>query len=298
MNFPVLKTTVAYARGTRRGAGQGRRLQPHHQRHAAAAGRHRLPGRRAHRRDHLDRRPAGDPGQVPRLQQRQGQLRHRRRRRSRRCWPGTRPRPIGARVTLTQQTLDVKRIYRHLTTSIGFWEVGFAPVTTAPQRDYAIERRRLRPPARRSSARWPQEFLRGVAAEPAPRLLERARDAAGDPQGPRQGVSVRRRPRPAGRRHRRRRVAVPSLRRLRRAQLRLGAPRASTAAKQASFLEAHHIAHKTDCSQLLGAADLRRRLLSRGAHALRRHDRGRTCTTASGFAAGPTPASRSTASWP
>jgi uncharacterized protein len=49
-----------------------------------------------------------------------------------------RSRPIGARVTLTRQTLDVRRIYRHLTEDIGFWEVGFAPVTTAPQRGYAI----------------------------------------------------------------------------------------------------------------------------------------------------------------
>ena len=47
-------------------------------------------------------------------------------------------RPIGARVTLTKQTLDVQRIYRHLFDEMGFWEVGFAPVTTAPQRDHAI----------------------------------------------------------------------------------------------------------------------------------------------------------------
>ncbi len=47
-------------------------------------------------------------------------------------------RPIGARVTLTRQTLDVTRIYRHLTEELGFWEVGFAPVTTASGRDYAI----------------------------------------------------------------------------------------------------------------------------------------------------------------
>jgi uncharacterized protein len=50
-----------------------------------------------------------------------------------------RSRPIGARVTLTSHTLDVIRIYRHLTDEVGFWEVGFAPVTTAPQRDYAID---------------------------------------------------------------------------------------------------------------------------------------------------------------
>jgi uncharacterized protein len=47
-------------------------------------------------------------------------------------------RPIGARVTLTRQNLDVIGIFRHLTEEIGFREVGFAPVTTAPGRDYAI----------------------------------------------------------------------------------------------------------------------------------------------------------------
>jgi uncharacterized protein len=49
-----------------------------------------------------------------------------------------RSRPIGARVTLTSADLDVKRIYRHLTQEIGFWEVGFAPVTTSPNRAHAI----------------------------------------------------------------------------------------------------------------------------------------------------------------
>ncbi|PYV08118.1 MAG: quinohemoprotein amine dehydrogenase maturation protein, partial [Acidobacteria bacterium] len=49
-----------------------------------------------------------------------------------------RSRPVGARVTLTSQTLDVERIFRHLTDEVGFWEVGFAPVTTAPGRRYAI----------------------------------------------------------------------------------------------------------------------------------------------------------------
>jgi len=47
-------------------------------------------------------------------------------------------RPIGARVTLTSQTLDIRKIYRHLHDEIGFWEVGFAPVTTSPGREYAI----------------------------------------------------------------------------------------------------------------------------------------------------------------
>lgn len=48
-------------------------------------------------------------------------------------------RPVGARVTLTGQNLDVRSIYDHLFHEIGFWEVGFAPVTTTWQREYAIE---------------------------------------------------------------------------------------------------------------------------------------------------------------
>jgi len=50
-----------------------------------------------------------------------------------------RTRPIGARVTLTKQNLNVHKIFRHLTEDLGFWEVGFAPVTTSSIRDYAIE---------------------------------------------------------------------------------------------------------------------------------------------------------------
>jgi uncharacterized protein len=48
-------------------------------------------------------------------------------------------RPIGARVTLTRGNLDVVGIFRHLTEEIGFQEVGFAPVTTAPGRDFALD---------------------------------------------------------------------------------------------------------------------------------------------------------------
>jgi uncharacterized protein len=50
-----------------------------------------------------------------------------------------RRRPIGARVTLTGQNLNVLDIFRHLTEEIGFWEVGFAPVTTSWQREHAIQ---------------------------------------------------------------------------------------------------------------------------------------------------------------
>jgi uncharacterized protein len=49
-----------------------------------------------------------------------------------------RSRPIGARVTLTKDTLQVRRIFDHLTREIGFWEVGFAPVTAAPGRPHAL----------------------------------------------------------------------------------------------------------------------------------------------------------------
>jgi uncharacterized protein len=54
-----------------------------------------------------------------------------------------RSRPIGARVTLTAQSVDVKKIFRHLTQEMGFDEVGFAPVTTSPVRLYAIGSRGL-----------------------------------------------------------------------------------------------------------------------------------------------------------
>lgn len=50
-----------------------------------------------------------------------------------------RRRPVGARVTLTGQNLDVEGIYKHLAEEIGFPSVGFAPVTTSWKREYAIE---------------------------------------------------------------------------------------------------------------------------------------------------------------
>ena len=49
-----------------------------------------------------------------------------------------RTKPIAARVTLTSGVIDVTRIFRHLTQDLGFHEVGFAPVTTASNRVYAI----------------------------------------------------------------------------------------------------------------------------------------------------------------
>ncbi len=49
-----------------------------------------------------------------------------------------RTRPIAARVTLTTPTVDVLGVYKHLKHDLGFYEVGFAPVTTSPDRLYSI----------------------------------------------------------------------------------------------------------------------------------------------------------------
>ncbi len=52
-------------------------------------------------------------------------------------------RPITARVTMTSQAMDVLGTYKHLKHDIGFHEVGFAPVTTSPNRLYSIGERGL-----------------------------------------------------------------------------------------------------------------------------------------------------------
>jgi len=52
-------------------------------------------------------------------------------------------RPIVARVTMTSQAMDVLGTYRHLKNDLGFHEIGFAPVTTSPDRLYSIDNRGL-----------------------------------------------------------------------------------------------------------------------------------------------------------
>jgi uncharacterized protein len=52
-------------------------------------------------------------------------------------------RPIAARVTMTSRAMDVLGTYRHLKHDLGFHEVGFAPVTTSPNRLYSINERGL-----------------------------------------------------------------------------------------------------------------------------------------------------------
>jgi uncharacterized protein len=51
---------------------------------------------------------------------------------------GHRTNSIGARVTLTSGVTNVSRIYRHLTTELGFDAVGFSPATASPDRLYSI----------------------------------------------------------------------------------------------------------------------------------------------------------------
>ena len=46
-----------------------------------------------------------------------------------------RSRPVGARVTLSAGATDVIGIHRHLKDELGFFEVGFAPVTTSPNHE-------------------------------------------------------------------------------------------------------------------------------------------------------------------
>jgi uncharacterized protein len=50
-----------------------------------------------------------------------------------------RGRPVGARVTLTHGLGDVRGTFEHLTREVGFAHVGFAPVTSSQDRDWALD---------------------------------------------------------------------------------------------------------------------------------------------------------------
>ena len=104
-----------------------------------------------------------------------------------------RSRPIGARVTLTSQTLDVKRIFQHLTEEIGFWEVGFAPVTTAPATRLRHQDGGFDQHARPVPSSSPRSFSTARAGKPASWIFERQGHARRDPQRRQQGLSLRRR---------------------------------------------------------------------------------------------------------
>ena len=175
LNFPVLKKTIAYAR--QRGAEVGKDVDFSLTTNATLlqAGDHRVPRREPGRRHDLDRRPARAAGQVPRLPQRHRQLRRRRAEDQGAAEAAPQPADRRARHARPPGTLDIKRIYRHLTEEIGFWEVGFAPVTTSPDRGYAISEDGLRRHARPVPRARATSSSKHSVAEPASRLLERAR---------------------------------------------------------------------------------------------------------------------------
>ena len=180
-----------------------------------------------------------------------------------------RSRPIGARVTLTRETLDVRRIFDHLANEIGFWEVGFAPVTSAPGRSYSFGEEGFEDvlAAFRDLA---QDYLDGRACQPPSRLQQRSRDARGDSQRREQGMAVRRRIRAARRLDRRRRRPLSPL-------CGFGRPQARHGARRHRSRRATHVSRDASrrpqdgLPDVLGASALRGRLLPRGPHAPGQH---------------------------
>ena len=98
MNFPLLQQVVTTPR-SRPPRRDDHRFQPHHQRHAAHSGDHRVSVGEPHRRDREHGRAQGNARQAARVRQRPRQLRHHRAE-VRGCSRAP-TRPIAARVTLT-----------------------------------------------------------------------------------------------------------------------------------------------------------------------------------------------------
>ena len=124
LNFPVLQSTIAYAR--QRAAEVGKTIDFSLTTNATLlqARDHRVSRREPRRRDDLDGRPAASCRTSSACSTTAPAATTSWRRRSRRCCGVTGSRPIGARVTLTSDTLDITRIYRHLTEEmrvLGSW---------------------------------------------------------------------------------------------------------------------------------------------------------------------------------
>ncbi len=246
--------------------GQGDRLQPHDERDAAPAGHHRIPRREPRRRHDFDRRPARAAGQVPRVSQRRRQLRRRRAEDQGAAAAASQPADRRARDAHVRHA----RHHAHLPAPhrgdrlLGSRLRAGDDVAAAAVRD---RRAGIRSDAR-SVPQARARVRRPRRREPASRVLEREGHARGDPQRREQGVSVRRRARPARRLDRRRRRALPSLRRLGRAQVRHGARRHRPRRAERVPRAASHRGQDR-LQQVLGAAALFGRLLSRGARPLR-----------------------------
>ena len=180
-----------------------------------------------------------------------------------------RSRPIGARVTLTSDVLDITRIYRHLREEVGFWEVGFAPVTTSPGRAHAIGETGF-DSMLAQFRELAHEFLESALAG-RHHGFSNVRDTVEElHKGASKALPCGGRTRPDGSGDQRRRGALPPLRRLRRPQAGDGAGRRRRDGAGSVPRRAPH-RPQDRLPDVLGASALRRRLLPRGVHALRHH---------------------------
>ena len=181
-----------------------------------------------------------------------------------------RRRPIGARVTLTSGTLDVKRIFRHLTEEVGFQEIGFAPATTAPKHDYSITDEGF-DTLLGQFRELAEEFLE-AAVENRHHAFSNVKETLGEIH---KGMS---KAYPCGAGLGLMGVATDGDVALCHRFAGSDAHKLGTVAdgidRDGAALVSREASHRREdrLQQVLGAADLLGRLLSRGAHAPRRHD--------------------------
>ena len=180
-----------------------------------------------------------------------------------------RTRPITARVTLTSGVTDVVRIYRHLKNDLGFHEVGFAPVTTSPDRLYSISERGMDGVLEQFHAlaeEWLEYALRGEmhgfsnVSDTIAELYQGVNKS--HPCGAALGLD--------GRRTFRRYRAVPPLRRFRHARARQCLHRRSISKSRPTFSIAA-TSTEVRMPDVLGAPLVRRRLPSRSFCTIRRY---------------------------
>ena len=155
-------------------------------------------------------------------------------------------RPIAARVTLTTPQTNVLEVYRHLKEDLGFHEVGFAPVTTSPDRLYSIGDRGMDSVLEQfTTPRAGISFVR--FAEPASRIFKCERYALRAAPGHKQITSLRRRTRVTGCESIRRPCSVPSLRRFGHSQTGSYHAAALMLKRKSDFLTRGNVGNKYDC---------------------------------------------------